>query len=115
MAKFNLTRVGEVTVLHVSGLLTHANSCNFRLMLEDALGESDAAPLIVDLTGLEFICSTGMRLLVQYQRLFEETDRRMVTTGLSGTVAETMEICGIDKLLTTSGSVSAAFGDMPTG
>ena len=81
-------------------------------MLEKATKETGPAPLIVDFSGLEFICSTGMRLLVQFQRELEKSDRRMVTSGLSGTVAETMAICGIDKLLATSTTVGAAVEEM---
>lgn len=108
MAKFDLSSLGDVIVLRVSGLLAHSDCVNFRAMLNRAVRGTEPAPLVIDVSGLEFICSNGMSLLVQYQRTMHEAGRGMVTTGLSGTVRETVEICGIDKLLTTCGSLEAA-------
>lgn len=108
MAKFDLSSLGDVIVVRVSGLMVHSDCSTFRTMLDNAVRGTDPAPLVIDLSGLEFICSNGMSLLVQYQRAMEEDGRNMVTTGLSGTVRETVEICGIDKLLKTSGSLDAA-------
>ena len=56
-----------------------------------------------------------MSLLVQCQRAMEQKGRFMVTTGLYGAVRETVEICGIDKLLTTTGSIDSAVDQVAAG
>lgn len=108
LADFDLNSVDDVNVMRISGLMAHSDSGVFRVMLEKATAGTEPSSLIIDLTDLEFICSTGMSLLVQYQRMMDEAGRRMVTTGMSGTVRETVEICGIDKLISTSATVDAA-------
>lgn len=112
MADFDLDNVGDVVVVRISGLLAHSDCGVFRVMLDKATRETAPAPLVVDLGNLEFICSTGMSLLVQYQRALADEGRRMVTTGLSGAVQETIEICGVDKLLDRSGTVDVAIGQL---
>ena len=112
MADFDLDSVGDVAVIRISGLLAHSDCGVFRVMLDRATREAAPAGLVVDLGDLEFICSTGMSLLVQYQRALADEGRRMVTTGLSGAVQETIEICGVDKLLDRSGTVDVAIGQL---
>lgn len=112
VADFDLGKSGDVMVMRISGLLAHSDCGVFRVMLDKATRETSPAALIVDLGELEFICSTGMSLLVQYQRALADEGRRMVTTGLSGAVQETIEICGVDKLLDRSGTVDVAIGQL---
>ena len=61
--------------------------------------------MVIDLSGLEFISSAGMRLLVQFERTLAAEGRPMITAGLHGTPRETIEMCGIFELLTTAPSV----------
>ena len=112
MAVFNLSTAEDARLLKISGPLAHGDCDAFRSALEEASGQSRSGPLIVDMSGLEFICSAGMSLLVQYERALGKTGRRMVTAGLQGAALETVEMCGIGSLLTTSPSVDAALDDL---
>ena len=108
VAVFGLNACDEFPVLEVAGPLVHADAEAFRVALDEVADGSRGADVIVDLSGLEFICSAGMRLLVQYERALTDKGGRMVTTGLSGTARETIEMSGIFALLTTAPSVGAA-------
>ena len=68
--------------------------------------------VIIDLSGLEFICSAGMRLLVQFERTLDAQGRRMIAAGLRGTARETIEMCGIFDLLSTAPSVADAVREL---
>lgn len=112
LAVFNLSTAEEARLLKISGPLAHGDCDAFRSALEEATGESRSAPLIIDMSGLEFICSAGMSLLVHYERAMTSNGRRMVTAGLQGAALETVEMCGIGSLLTTSPTVDAALADL---
>ncbi len=112
MASFELGISSGARLLRISGPLFHGDCGAFRGVLEKAVRQENENTLIVDLSELEFICSAGMSLLVQFDRALTEEGRRMVTVGMQGTVLETVEICGIDQLLTTRPNVDAALSDV---
>ncbi len=114
LAKFDLITEDDFSVLRVSGTLAHSDYDSFRDALDGATMDSKSS-VIVDLSSLDFICSAGMSLLVQFERTLHKTGRRMMTTGLRGTVRETVEMCGIDKLLTTEMSIDSAKGSLGAG
>jgi len=108
LAAYTLTRRNRVRVLEVSGAVNHAGACRFRAELDRLTADPEAGPVIVDLGALEMISSAGMRLLVQCQRSLAERGTRMVTVGLCGIARETVEMCGIDRLLETAPSLQDA-------
>ena len=112
MASFDLNASSGVRLLRISGPLFHGDCGAFRGVLEKAVRQDEGTTLIVDLAELEFICSAGMSLLVQFERALAEDGRRMVTVGMQGTVRETVEMCGIDALLTTRPNVDEALAEV---
>src|SRR5579875_696304 len=71
---------GEATVLRVAGELDLASSPELERELDGILAGA-GGPLIVDLRELEFIDSTGLRVLVKAHQQAEERGRRF---GLAG-------------------------------
>ena len=112
MADFDLRTAPHARLLRVNGPLAHGDCTAFRGALERVTNGASTGPVIVDLSGLEFICSAAMSLLVQYERSLAKAGRRMVTAGMCGTVRETVEMCGIDELLTTSPTVEDALAGL---
>ena len=112
LASFDLGTSSGARLLRISGPLFHGDCGAFRGVLEKAVREHAATSLIVDLSELEFICSAGMSLLVQFERALNEDGRKMLTVGMQGTVLETVEMCGIDQLLTTRPNVDAALAEV---
>ncbi len=112
MAEYVLSTSMGAGLLEISGPMFHSDCGAFRAVLEKAVRGEHTASLIVDLSALEFICSAGMSLLVQFERALIEDGRQMVTVGMQGTVLETVEMCGIDQLLTTRPNVDAALDEV---
>jgi anti-sigma B factor antagonist len=64
------------------------------------LGESsDAGRIIIDVDGLEFIDSTGLRLLLAAKRRSELTGRRLGFTRGNGYVADMFSYTALDQTL----------------
>ena len=61
---------------------------------------SDARRIILDLSGVEFIDSTGIKVLVRAaRRSADDSDRLAIMPG-TGHVAEMLSLTGVEKLLT---------------
>jgi anti-anti-sigma factor len=112
LAGFHLDTHDDFRVLEVSGPLAHSDSDAFREALDQTARLAAGHGVVIDLSRLEFICSAGMRLLVQFERTLDAQGRRMVTAGLRGTARETIEMCGIFDLLTTAPSVADAVREL---
>lgn len=69
-------------------------------------GRSD---LVLDLTGVRFLGSSGLRVVMQIQRLVEGTGRRLlVVTGPHRAVRRAMTVTGLDEVLQLHTTVAEA-------
>ncbi|MEM6661370.1 MAG: STAS domain-containing protein [Pseudomonadota bacterium] len=83
----------------VSGRIDHTNADRFQAGIGEA---ADAVPpksgMIIDLSGLEYITSAGLRTLMLAHRKLAG-DRMLVVSGISGVVKEVFRISKFDALL----------------
>jgi anti-sigma B factor antagonist len=61
---------------------------------------SDARRIILDLSGVEFIDSSGLKVLVHAARRSDSDSNRLAVMPGTGQVAEMLRLTGIEKLLT---------------
>ena len=108
MAVYSLIYEENVRVLKVAGPLIQADTVAFKNELERITSDPDAAPVIIDLSGLEKIGSAAMRLLAQFTRRMAERGAAMITVGVRGVVREIIEMCGMDQLLRIAPSADDA-------
>ncbi|MEM6661865.1 MAG: STAS domain-containing protein [Pseudomonadota bacterium] len=112
MADYSLTYEENARVLEVTGPLEQSDAGQFREALERATSDKTAAPVIIDLSGLELIGSAAMRLLAQFTKLMAERGATMITVGVSGVVRELIEMCGMDALLKIEQSTDDALAGL---
>jgi anti-sigma B factor antagonist len=87
----------DAVTLEVSGEVDMSNAAELETALDDAY-EAAGARLVVDLGGLEFIDSTGVRSLVRlHQR--DQSATAIVYRNARGQVAEVFEITGLGSVL----------------
>lgn len=67
--------------------------------ISDALAE-DVRDLIVDLTGTQFIDSSGLAALMLAMRRAQSLGGRLVVIDAGGSVARTFSVAGVDQILT---------------
>lgn len=91
-AELRVTRdAGRLTV-HVRGELDFAYEDQLVTVVTEALDEDRSAPLILDLTGLQFIDSSGLRAVLRCQQLAQAQLRLRV---VQGPVTRLFDIAGV--------------------
>ena len=87
-------RVDDVTVVSASGRVDHANADVFKAGLEPMLKACTASGerLLLDLSGLEYISSAGLRVLMLAAREVKQREGAMALCSLQPVVQEIFEI-----------------------
>ena len=101
--------VDGAIVIHAAGEIDMATRQLLDLQLQAA--ESHVvppAPVVLDLTGVAFLASMGLSLLVEHHELCAQTGSRLVVVASERAVLRPMQITGLDELLTVVPTVQAA-------
>ena len=91
--------VGGVTVLEIRGRVDSLTAPSLGEKLTGAM----AAPnprLIADMSGVDYLSSAGLRVLLLAARQAEQTQGMLVLHGLTSRVGEVFEISGFSSILT---------------
>jgi anti-anti-sigma factor len=91
-------RLPEHTVLRVSGDLDLETAPLFLAGVEPHLAEGDE-DLVIDLTALQFIDSSGLSTLIRINQRVAATGRRLAIVAPAPQVAKAFEITGLDQIL----------------
>lgn len=67
--------------------------------LNDALDLKDIETLVFDFTGLEYVSSAGLRVLLSAQKIMMNQGK-MIITNVNDTIMEVFEITGFADILT---------------
>ncbi|HEY5258995.1 MAG TPA: STAS domain-containing protein [Candidatus Baltobacteraceae bacterium] len=101
---------GETTVFALSGSLDLATSPAVRAALVDAAG-SGTHDMIVDLTNVDFLDSTGLGALIGAQRRALEQHGRMRVVVTDGPIARLLNITGLVRVFSVYHTLEAARQD----
>jgi anti-anti-sigma factor len=85
----------DATVVAAVGDLDLATAPSFGETLAEAIGRTADSPLIVDLAGVRFCDSSGIRALVHGRRLADERDVIYRVTGATGLVLDVLTLTGV--------------------
>lgn len=88
------TQNGAETTLALSGCLDTAATPEFAKAMD---ATADAESLVLDLSGLEFIASSALRLLVATKKS-RGAAFRIVLTGLNEVIREVFDVTGLDTV-----------------
>lgn len=95
-------------VLTLGGELDLATGARLREVLDPAIRGTGA--VVIDLSGLRFIDSSGLHLLVQAEQQLRDSGRQLVLVRGSGAVHRVFELTQLDLYFTWCDSPSTAFG-----
>jgi anti-sigma B factor antagonist len=98
----------SMELLTVAGELDLSNSMELRRRVERAVREGRNR-LVIDLTGLTHMDSTGMAALIDAHQLSKERGGGMALVITSESVRRTVEVRGLDRLFTTALTRDEAF------
>ena len=103
-------RVDDVLVVEITGRLDTQGSGpaaeQMALIAQDGNNK-----ILLNLDGLEFLSSSGLRVLLRTAKLLPEPEGKLMICQARGVVKEVLEIAGIDALLDVHDSEAAALAD----
>lgn len=87
------------TVVTLHGDLDYDTVPELRRVVEPLLGHEDPTPVVLDLTGLDFLDSAGIKALLDCRARAEAAGRRLILTSPQPMVLRVLEITGVVGLL----------------
>jgi len=96
--KMHSERRGDVHTIALSGeldLVTHRDVERELRLVE----ETDAAAIVLDLSGVSFIDSSGIRMLLLARARTRDDGARLNFRRPPARVFEVLQVCGIDRIL----------------
>ncbi len=97
MLEWTEERNGGVLELALTGRLDTTSSPQLEKVLMEEIPFTDR--LVLDLEGLEYISSAGLRVLLVTEKKMKKKGR-MILRHVGGTVADVMAVTGFDTILT---------------
>ena len=107
-------REKDFLVIAVEGRMDAVSTPEF----DQALGgwiDQGVVRFIVDLSGLEYISSAGLRGILTGVKRLNTLEGQMILTGLRDTVREVFEISGFSTIIPVRESVEAALQEVSQG
>lgn len=104
---FATHRENATLVIRAEDRLDSANAQAFCEHLEPLL-RTGGDSVVVDMEGLDYISSAGLRAILQVLRKLEQQDGRLAICSLSTPVRNVFETSGFDQLIDVHPSCSAA-------
>jgi len=106
--EYSSRRYADVVVAIPMGRIDHANADAFKRSLDPDLREGHA--LVLDLAGVEYISSVGLRVLMIAAKELHARERKLAVAALQPVVAEIISISRFDLILNVFPSVRVALG-----
>lgn len=97
-------RVGDTTILHISGELDIATVPELRSKAYAELDRPECATLAFDLSDLAFLDSTGIGSWVEIRGRALDNGQRVVIRAVPAFVARVLEIGALSKLFSDDGN-----------
>ena len=101
-------RDGEVIVVRLSGRLDSSTSKSAEDGIAAAIAGLATPRIVIDLGGLVYISSAGLRVLLVTNKKVKQGGGRMALCGLNANVREVFSISGFDTILSLQPGRSAA-------
>lgn len=107
--EFNSKKQRDATVVSITGRMDAVTTPEIENRLTALVGGGEKK-LVIDLDGLEYISSAGLRSLLATAKKLKTSEGTMVFANLGGHVTEVFKISGFYSLFTVCDSVGAALG-----
>lgn len=102
-----------ICVLAVHCDLDMQTAPSFAQLLTQELGAGNRA-LVVDLSGCEFLGSSGLAALVEAKHRADSTSTSLLLAGLNRVASRALEATGLESLFTTHTTVADAISSLGT-
>ena len=96
-------RANGTLIAKAEGRIDGVNARDFEEALKAAIGTDDNA-VVMDLEGLSYISSAGLRVILLIAKTLRKRDADLILCSLSDPIREVFEISGFDKIIPVHGS-----------
>ena len=100
-------QIEGVLVVSVAGRVDGLNAQEFHENLDKEIAGSEN-PVVLDLEGLSYISSAGLRSILLIAKTLQGRNTRFMLCSLSAPIREIFEIAGFDKIIDVLGTRSDA-------
>ena len=105
--EFNNTKNGDALIVAVTGRMDAITTTEFDAQCQTWLADGEKK-VVVDLSGLEYISSAGLRSILSAAKQLKGAQSELVFCGLSGMVEEVFNVSGFAAMFTLFKSVDEA-------
>lgn len=107
MFNIDIQRAEHTLTVVVAGRLDSTNSEQFEEQLVASIAGEDTG-LAMDVSGLEYISSSGLKAVLHAARVMRRQRGRFAVGGASGGVREVITISGFDRVVPMHDSIAEA-------
>lgn len=100
-------KLQDATVVEVSGELDVFTAPDFEQALQELISAGDTQ-LVLDLTNVEFLDSTGLGVIVKALKWAREAGGSLRVVATEERIVKVFRITGLDDVMALSGSVKAS-------
>lgn len=100
-----------MAVLSVGGEIDSLTTAQFETALTELFAVSDDGPVVIDLSGVTFLASSGLAVLIRAAQLSEARGARLRLVTTTRAVRRPLEVTGCDQLFDNFTDLDAATGD----
>jgi anti-anti-sigma factor len=105
--KVNVSQTGDTQVFTLSGRIDSDSAPEFeRLCLEEI--KSDTQSLILECTGLEYLSSAGLRVILSVGKILQSRGGKLVLSVPKGLTRQIIEAAGFHKMFVVCSSLEEA-------
>lgn len=90
---------GRCLTLRLMGELDHAAAQTVMPGIEDAVEEYLPRRCVLDLTGVSFMDSSGIAVILKTDRLLRQTGGVLALSGVPGQVRRVLDVAGLTKIV----------------
>ena len=104
-------RSNGTLIAKAEGRIDGVNARDFEEAMQAAIGSDDNA-VIIDLEGLSYISSAGLRVILLIAKTLRKRNAELILCSLSDPIREVFEISGFDKIIPVHASREEALATL---
>ena len=104
----NIQRIDKNLVVNLSGELDHHFAAGVREKIDDEILGSDLDKLIFDFSGISFMDSSGIGVIMGRHKKMSDRGGCVVAIGINPSISKLMEISGLRKIVPEFHSIEEA-------
>lgn len=109
--EINTRREKDIVIISVKGRMGEVSAPEFEERMNELMNDGETK-FLIDLKGLEYISSAGLRGLLTVAKILKERNGWIFLSGLKGAVKDVFEVSQFISIFRTFETVESALSEM---